>query len=632
MTKICIITGSSGLVGSESVKFFCNKNYKVIGIDNDMRLYFFGTSTKTINNELLQRYENYEHYDIDIRNKDILEDIFKKYSNNIECIIHCAAQPSHDWAVKEPHTDFTINAVATLNLLELTRLYCSNTSFIYMSTNKVYGDNPNKLDITEYESRYDIPNYSIDENMSIDHCKHSLFGASKLAADILVQEYGKYFNINTAIFRAGCITGPNHQGAQLHGFLSYLVKCIINNESYDICGYKGKQVRDNIHSCDLVNAFWYYHNNPKPGAVYNIGGGRDNSISILEAIDKINKKLNLSWSNYTYNDVNRSGDHIWYISNLNKFKTDYPEWSIKYDINDILDEIICNNSKNIITANLMGGIGNQLFQIANAYQISRKFKIKLLFEKNQFDGCRQGSHPSKYYSNIFEKLNFVEKIDQSHSLNINEKSWAYNDISSDIQHILSNNLLNKTIVLKGYFQSDKYFKDYSTEIKNLFTPSIGIINYLEKFTDIFDKYPELKTTNDFCFIGIRRGDYISYSDCHNPCGMTYYLNAINIMQKEAYYIMTDDIIWAKKHFIGSQYNFLEIDDDLIKLLTISLFKNYIISNSSFYWWGSYLSIYEIPKIIAPDKWVNLGNINNKSSYWSIYRSSMEILERPVEID
>jgi CDP-paratose 2-epimerase len=340
MTKYCIITGSSGLVGSEAVKFFCAKNFNVIGIDNDMRLYFFGTSTVSINEQLVKDYDNFQSYSIDIRNKDALESIFKKYNNDIECIIHCAAQPSHDWAAKEPHTDFGINAVATLNLLELTRQYCKAASFIFMSTNKVYGDTPNRLPVEEYEKRYDIVDYAIDETMSIDQCKHSIFGASKLAADIMVQEYGRYFDMNTVVFRGGCITGPNHKGAELHGFLSYLVKCINEDKEYTIYGYKGKQVRDNIHSYDLVYAFWCYHNKPIPGAVYNIGGGRDNSLSIMEAIEKINNKLGKSWSNYIYNDTSRSGDHIWYISNLDKFKNDYPEWSIKYSIDNIIRELI----------------------------------------------------------------------------------------------------------------------------------------------------------------------------------------------------------------------------------------------------------------------------------------------------
>ena len=340
MTKYCIITGSSGLVGSEAVKFFCAKNFNVIGIDNDMRLYFFGTSTVSIKEQLVKDYDNFQSYSIDIRNKDALESIFKKYNNDIECIIHCAAQPSHDWAAKEPHTDFGINAVATLNLLELTRQYCKAASFIFMSTNKVYGDTPNRLPVEEYEKRYDIVDYAIDETMSIDQCKHSIFGASKLAADIMVQEYGRYFDMNTVVFRGGCITGPNHKGAELHGFLSYLVKCINEDKEYTIYGYKGKQVRDNIHSYDLVYAFWCYHNKPIPGAVYNIGGGRDNSLSIMEAIEKINNKLGKSWSNYIYNDTSRSGDHIWYISNIEKFKKNYPNWKQKYNTKKIIEELV----------------------------------------------------------------------------------------------------------------------------------------------------------------------------------------------------------------------------------------------------------------------------------------------------
>ena len=259
--EYCIITGSGGLVGSEAVRFFSNNGYSVIGIDNDMRNYFFNTSTLQITNELSRKYNNFIHYNIDIRSKIKLKEIFKKYKDQIKCIIHCAAQPSHDWAAKEPHTDFEINAMATLNLLELTRNYCNKASFIFMSTNKVYGDAPNKLDIKELETRYEIVDgeSGIDESMSVDQCKHSIFGVSKLSADLMVQEYGRYFNMNTVVFRGGCITGPNHQGAELHGFLSYLVKCIVNDEHYKIYGYKGKQVRDNIHSYDLVNAFWNYH-------------------------------------------------------------------------------------------------------------------------------------------------------------------------------------------------------------------------------------------------------------------------------------------------------------------------------------------------------------------------------------
>lgn len=622
MSKYCLVTGSGGLVGSESVKFFCNKGYNVIGIDNDMRAYFFGTTTKHITEDLVKKYNNFEYHNIDIRKKEELEVVFSKYSDNIECIIHCAAQPSHDWAAKEPETDFSVNATATLYLLELARKYCIKASFIYMSTNKVYGDNPNNLELIEYEKRYDmLNNFSIDETMSIDNCKHSIFGVSKLAADIMVQEYGRYFNMNTVSFRGGCITGPNHQGAQLHGFLSYLVKCIMNDEKYTIFGYKGKQVRDNIHSYDLVNAFWHYHNNPKPAAVYNMGGGRDNAVSILETIDKVNNMLGKNWANYTYNETSRSGDHQWYISDLSKFKKDYPEWSLEYSIDRILKDIICSHSNNVITANLMGGVGNQLFQVALAYTISRKFNMKLEFESNQFGGCRQGSHPSKYYKSLFEKLNFVDKINPTKV--INEKQWAYYNVFNEIKN-------DKIVKLNGYYQSDKYFKEYASEIKKLFTPEIGIISYLEKYSDVFEKYPELKQPNDYCFIGIRRGDYITYSNCHNPCGKTYYNKAINIINKDIYYIMTDDINWVKQNYKGPQYRYLEITDDLTKLLTITLFKNYIISNSTFYWWGSYLSIHKNIKIIAPDKWINLGNINDKSSYVSIYRDEMQVLERPVE--
>jgi CDP-paratose 2-epimerase len=338
--KYCLVTGSGGLVGSEAVDFFIKKGYNVIGIDNDMRKYFFGTSTKNVSDRLQEKHgPQYIHYTCDIRDYNALEKIFTEYPK-IECVIHCAAQPSHDWAAKEPLTDFSINAVATLHLLELTRIYVQSASFIHMSTNKVYGDNPNLLNIVELEKRYEVEGNGIDETMSVDNCKHSIFGASKLASDVMVQEYGRYFNMNTVVFRGGCITGPLHQGAELHGFLSYLVKCIHHNKPYKIFGYKGKQVRDNIHSFDLVNAFWSYHQNPRPAAIYNIGGGRDNSLSILETIDRVNSLLEKNWDNYTYINENRAGDHIWYITDLTKFKKDYPEWSISYSSDDILQQII----------------------------------------------------------------------------------------------------------------------------------------------------------------------------------------------------------------------------------------------------------------------------------------------------
>lgn len=348
--KCVLITGSAGLIGSQSVKFFTEKGYNIIGIDNDMRSYFFGNeaSTSLSKKKLISEFTNYQHYDIDIRNYDYLEKIFKKYKQNIEIIIHTAAQPSHDWAAKEPLTDFSINATGTVNMLELTRLHCPKATFIFTSTNKVYGDTPNNyFKINEEETRWEcfdnLGNLaSVNETMSIDNTKHSVFGASKVAADVMCQEYGKYFGINVGIFRGGCLTGPNHAGTELHGFLSYLVKCIINDKPYTIFGYKGKQVRDNIHSWDLVNMFWHFHQNPKPGEVYNAGGGRENAISIIEAISKINKIANKNWGKYTISENNRVGDHIWYISDLKKFKNDFPNWDIKYSVVDTIKQMIKN--------------------------------------------------------------------------------------------------------------------------------------------------------------------------------------------------------------------------------------------------------------------------------------------------
>lgn len=627
--KYCLITGSGGLVGSESVRFFCDNGYTVIGIENNMREYFFGTSTSSITDELVVRYpEQFLHKSVDIRNKSELEEIFSSYKTNIECIIHCAAQPSHDWAAKEPNTDFEINALATLNLLELTRNYCPKASFIFMSTNKVYGDRPNYLPLKELETRYEITGNAdtIDETMSVDQCKHSLFGVSKLAADMMVQEYGRYFGMNTVVFRAGCITGPNHQGAQLHGFLSYIVKCIVTNQHYKIFGYKGKQVRDNIHSYDLVNAFWNYHKNPRPAAVYNIGGGRENSLSILETIALVNELTGKNWDNYEYCEEERSGDHIWYISNLAKFKADYTAWSITVPIRRILQDIICAVSPQTITVNLIGGVGNQLFQIATAYALSRELSVDLKFQRNQFAGCRQGTHPIKYYSNIFQKLKFVDSL--SIQTTIKEAQWTYSPLDQEAKVQFTH---NSVVGLDGYFQSDHYFKKYSNEIKSLFIPNGGILSYLKQHTDVLDLFPELKADHSYAFMGIRRGDYITYSEFHNPCGLTFYRAAMDKMPAERYYILTDDFEWAKKNFVGEQFRFLEIKDDLHQLLTSTLFKNYIISNSSFYWWGSFLCIYEKPKIIVPDKWI-FGSDVKRDQYWSIYRDEMEIIERPIEID
>ena len=346
--KIAIITGSAGLIGSQACDFFSEKGYKIIGIDNDMRAYFFGegSSTKDSLESLKSKINDYEHYNIDIRDYQKLNEVFSKYSSDIDIVIHTAAQPSHDWAANEPLTDFSINATGTINMLEVTRLNCPKATFIFTSTNKVYGDTPNKSPyIQERESRWecvdDLGNpTSIDETMSIDNTKHSVFGASKVAADVMCQEYGKYFGMNVGIFRGGCLTGPNHAGAELHGFLSYLVKCIVNNKPYTIFGYKGKQVRDNIHSWDLVNMFWEFHQNPKQGEVYNAGGGRDNSTSILEAIDTINRIAETNWSNYTISEQNRIGDHIWYISDLRKFRTHYPNWNITIDLEETIKQMV----------------------------------------------------------------------------------------------------------------------------------------------------------------------------------------------------------------------------------------------------------------------------------------------------
>ena len=343
---VCLITGSAGLIGSEAVRFFSNKNFTIIGIDNDMRSQLFGNSasTKWQLNKLKDEVKNYQHYSIDIRDNSSLDEIFNKYNDDIKLIIHTAAQPSHDWAVKDPHKDFSINAIGTLNLLEMTRLYCPKAVFIFTSTNKVYGDTPNYLPFIELNERYEIDNnhifyQGIDETMSIDQTKHSLFGASKVSADILTQEYGRYFGIKSIIFRGGCLTGGNHSGTQLHGFLSYLMKCAITKNEYTVFGYKGKQVRDNIHSYDLVNMFWHtYQNPPSPGEVYNCGGSRYSNCSMLEGI-KLCEEITGNKINYKIIDDNRIGDHIWYISNVDKFKNKYNQWSYKYNLKDILIDI-----------------------------------------------------------------------------------------------------------------------------------------------------------------------------------------------------------------------------------------------------------------------------------------------------
>jgi len=344
--SVVLITGSCGLVGSEAVNFFASKGFDVIGIDNNSRLKFFGKDGDItwVKKNLIKSYKNYIHKNIDIQNYFALENVFKKYKSSIKLIIHSAAQPSHDWAKTKPFVDFHINALGTLNLLSLTKKYSYDAPFIFMSTNKVYGDNPNLLPLRELTSRWEISNKhkyfkGINENMSLDNAVHSFFGASKCYADIIVQEYGKNEGLKTACFRAGCITGPNHSGAKLHGFLSYLVKSSIKKKSYSIIGYKGKQVRDNIHSYDLVKCFWNFFKKPRKGEIYNIGGGRKSNCSVIEALHYVESMLNIKIKT-TYYKTNRIGDHIWYITDTKKFRKHYPNWKQKYNTKKIIEELI----------------------------------------------------------------------------------------------------------------------------------------------------------------------------------------------------------------------------------------------------------------------------------------------------
>ena len=346
--SLVIITGSNGLVGSESVNFFCDKGFDVIGIDNNLRQYFFGKdgSTLWVKKSLTLRNKKFKHFNMDIRNYDGLKKIFKKYKKKISLIIHCAAQPSHDYGKKFPFLDFHVNATGTLNLLELTKKFCSDAAFIFMSTNKVYGDRPNKLKLFEKKSRWELnvndTNFKgIKEDFPIDDCTHSFFGVSKTYADLIVQEYGKNVGLKTVCFRGGCITGPNHSGAKLHGFLSYLIKSSIRNKKYSLIGYKGKQVRDNLHSNDLVNCFWEFYKKPRFGEIYNMGGGRYSNCSIIEALDLVEDLCKIRVKKQIIHKP-RIGDHIWYISNLNKFKKHYPKWKQKYNIKKIIEELIHN--------------------------------------------------------------------------------------------------------------------------------------------------------------------------------------------------------------------------------------------------------------------------------------------------
>ena len=352
---VAIVTGSAGLIGAEAVVYFVDKGLDVLGIDNDMRAYFFGEEASTAWNRrrLESQVKSYRHENVDIRDYAALERIFKKHGSAIELVLHTAAQPSHDWAAKEPITDFTVNANGTLNLLELTRQHCPDAPFIFTSTNKVYGDSPNRLPLVELETRWEIaenhPYYEhgIDESMGIDACMHSLFGASKLAADVLVQEYGRYFDMKTSCFRAGCVTGPGHSGAELHGFLAYLARCGLTGRHYTVFGYKGKQVRDNIHSYDLVNGFWHVFNNPRSSEIYNIGGGRHANCSMLEAIALV-EEITGREVNWSYSKENRTGDHIWWVSDISKFQQHYPDWSFRYDLRGIIQEVIDGQTERLI--------------------------------------------------------------------------------------------------------------------------------------------------------------------------------------------------------------------------------------------------------------------------------------------
>jgi len=348
-----IVTGSGGLIGSESVSHFVEAGYEVIGLENDMRAYFFGPSASTAQQtaHLLAEYpDSFQSLPVDIRDADAINRLFKEHAPRLELVVHTAAQPSHDWAVSEPLTDFTINANGTINLLEAARQHTPAATFIFTSTNKVYGDQPNSLPLQELDTRLELPEEheyyeGIPITMSIDHCLHSLFGASKAAADLLVQEYGRYFKLPTVAFRGGCLTGPKHAGARLHGFLSYLMRCTVTGEHYTVYGYEGKQVRDNIHSADLVRAFAAFHENPRAGAVYNIGGGRESNCSMLEAIALCEQIAGreLDWD---LGPEPRIGDHRWWISDLAAFKADHPGWKLQYGVEEILREIYEQNIQN----------------------------------------------------------------------------------------------------------------------------------------------------------------------------------------------------------------------------------------------------------------------------------------------
>ncbi len=334
------------MVGGETAAYYLAQGRAVVGIDNDMRSRFFGVeaSTHWQVEALCARYSQYTHYAADIRDADAIRGIFRSCGASIELVVHTAAQPSHDWAASDPRTDFEVNALGTLVTLEATREFAPDATFIFTSTNKVYGDTPNRLPLIEQATRWELdPSHpyaagGITEDMSIDQTKHSVFGASKVAADVMVQEYGRYFGMRTGVFRGGCLTGPGHSGTRLHGFLSYLMKCAVSGREYVIYGYKGKQVRDNIHSHDLVRAFDAFHSQPRPGEVYNMGGSRFSNCSVQEAIAMC-ETISGRRMNVRYVEENRVGDHIWWISSIAKFRKHYPGWSLTYDVRRILEDI-----------------------------------------------------------------------------------------------------------------------------------------------------------------------------------------------------------------------------------------------------------------------------------------------------
>jgi CDP-paratose 2-epimerase len=350
--SVAIVTGSAGLVGSQAVAHFASLRMDVVGIDNGMRASFFGdeASTNWMRDQLVRDVASYRHHEADIRDSDSITRIFKRYGGDVSLVVHAAAQPSHDWAARNPTVDFTVNANGTSVMLEAARRFCPETVFIFMSTNKVYGDLPNHLPFVERETRWELePGHpyaanGIPESMSIDRSTHSLFGVSKVAADVLVQEYGRYFGMKTGCFRGGCLTGPNHSGAQLHGFLAYLMKCAMTGVPYTIFGYKQKQVRDNLHCADLISAFHEFFKRPQPAEVYNIGGGRRSNCSMLEAI-ALCEELSGKRLQSRYVEENRFGDHIWWISDTSRFQEHYPQWKLQYTVPEILREIHELNSE-----------------------------------------------------------------------------------------------------------------------------------------------------------------------------------------------------------------------------------------------------------------------------------------------